>query len=224
MNNRHRAIDVLLAEIRSQILHPAGYPFDLQLLETTLQKAIEGRFGDFKKHHPLSFVATTSVVAVEERQTEECFTGSRSAFRCGSLEHLLPVRQPGTEACTVTTLVSSQETTSAGFAAALFGARAMEWSILGGLLHRWRYVMTWSQAKEMIEATDRGSQTGMRTDGGGNFFFTKGRDGDVCVGHFHRFNAEWIPLLDRLESSIRWMSGSCVMVPDFDISQISTDS
>jgi hypothetical protein len=66
--------------------------------------------------------------------------------------------------------------------------------------------MTLTQAEEMVEATERGEKTDMRTNGYSNFFFveTGNEDNPVSVAVVYRDDSRWRALVSRLDYGSRW--------------------
>lgn len=155
----------------------------------------------------LSAVATTALAAIVGKPTKKCFTGSRWAYRDGDLDNWLPTGQPDAPACSVTTFAPSREWTFAEAAEKIVGLRIPGASakLLGHELINGGHTMTLAQAEAMVEATERGEKTGMRTDGWGNFIFVETGDAEnpVSVLCVFRAGRRWLANVRRLGCDVR---------------------
>src|SRR3989338_5595935 len=124
-----------------------------------------------------SVVEMIRLGAVAGKLTKQCFTGDRYAYRDSDFDNWLPANQPNADACVITTLAPSRGWTFAKAAATVLGVSAnMPVKTLGELLIKHGHTITLSQDEEMVEKTERGANTGMRTDGWGNFAFVETGD------------------------------------------------
>src|SRR3989344_8116061 len=92
----------------------------------------------------------------------------------------------------ISTLAPSKRATFAGWATAVLGV-SPDTSIerLAKLLKESGHIMTLAQVEQMQVVTDRGENTGMRTDGWGSFYFVENEDGSVSVGRVNRGERAW---------------------------------
>lgn len=154
-----------------------------------------------------SVVAETELGAVAGKNTEQCFTGSRYAFRDGDFDRWLPAYQPKAGVCTVTTLSPKKGTTFVEWVIALFDAPTdTSVEILSKLIKKCGYVMTLTQAEEIVKAAERTPNSNMRTDGFNNFFFVENEDGNISVAFVHH-NSRWSADIARLDDDHRWSDG-----------------
>ena len=171
----------------------------------------------------LSAIATTNLGIVEAKPTEKCFTGSRWVHRDSDFDSWLPASQPNADACSMATLTPSRDWTFAEAAAAVLGIGAgTSIALLGSLLIEHGHTMTLAQAEEMVEATERGEKTGMRTDGYWNFFFVETGDpkNPVSVGNVNRGGRAWSAGVDRLGDDRRWRADRRLLVRNLDASKL----
>lgn len=220
-------LDGQLAEIKRQLRQPSGYPFDPNQLKVALQDAIEGKFPETKpKTAPpfFSIIATTQLTAIAGKKTKDCFTDkSRYAYRDSDLDNWLPKDQKKASACTIATLALKKDWTFAEAAIAVLDIGAgMNIKTMGEALIGNGHTMTLAQAEEMVEATERGDKTKMRTDGFGNFFFVEtGREEDpVSVGDVIRGGRVCCAFVRRLGSDYRWRAGRRLLVRNLDTSKL----
>ncbi len=222
-------IDGQLAEIKRQLRQSAGYPFDPYRLKIVLQDVIEGKFGDMPKKSEkqpaslLSIIATTQFGAVAEKSTNKCFTGSRWAYRDSDFDNWFPANQPMADPCVVSTLAVREDWLFVEAAAAVLGSGAgTDVALLGKLLIERSHTMTLAQAEEMVEKTERGEKTAMRTDGYGNFFFVETGDPEnpVSVGYVSRRDRDWRAHVFRLDGVDRWSAGYHLLVRNLDASKL----
>ena len=168
------------------------------------------------KPTPLLFViATTNLGAVARKKTEQCFTGSRYAYRDGDFDNWIPANQPNADACVITTLAPSKGWTFAEAAVAVLGIGAStDVVLLGNLLIQHGHTMTLAQAEEMVEKTERDEKTGMRTDGYANFFFVETGDekNPVSVAHVSRDDSRWSAYVFRLVRGYRCYAARRLLV------------
>ena len=217
-------LDGQLLEIKRQLRQLNGYPFDPNLLKVALQSAIEGIFGDAnapevisaKPIPSFSIIATTHLDALDEKKTAECFPKPRYAYRDNNFDNWLPAYQPKTDKCTIiATLEFNQNWSFVEAARALPDApKTNDAVVLGNWLIERGYIMTATQSEEMVDKTENGVETKMRTDGYGNFFFveTGNPDNPVSVGHVHRGGRGWGADVIRLGNDGRWYAVGRLLV------------
>lgn len=169
----------------------------------------------------LSIVATTSLAGIGGKKTKKCFTGSRYYYRDSDLDRWLPANQPKCDACVISTLAPTEDVTFAQWSASILGvATDTPVETLANLLKERGYVMTLAQVEAMVDATERGETTGLRTDNWGNFFFVEDNDGGVSVGYVDRDDRDWDAHVDRLGSGGRWRAGDRILVRNLDTSKL----
>lgn len=214
-------LDGQLGEIKRQLRQPNGYPFSLEQLKIALQNAIEGKFPELpivepQKQSPFSVTATTNLVALGEKKTAACFPKSRYIHRDGDFDNRLPATQPKADTCTISTLAFTKDWTFAEAAAKVLGIGAgTSIKLLGkALIENGHTMKSLAQAEIMVEKTERGDETGMRTDGYANFFFaeTGNEDNPVSVGYVSRGGRDWSADVSSLGSGRRWSTGSRLLV------------
>lgn len=74
------------------------------------------------------------------------------------------------------------------------------------------------QVEDRVEATERSENTGLRTDGFGNFFFVETGDvkNPVSVGYVYRDGRGWYASVYRLVNVNRWNSYNRLLVCNLD--------
>ena len=162
-----------------------------------------------------SVIATTNLGTFDEKKTVECFPRPRYVYRDSDLDAWLGATQPKTDACSITTLGLTKEWTFAEAAAKVLGIGAgTNVKLLGKLLIKNGHTITLTQAEEMVEATERGEKTGMRTDGYGNFFFveTGDKNNPVSVGRVDRVGRDWSAFVYSLGDGRRWRAAHRLLV------------
>ena len=171
----------------------------------------------------LSVIATTKLAAIAGKKTKQCFTGDRW-YHCDSdFDGWLPKDQPDAAASDIATLAFAKEWTFAEAATKILGLGAgTSIQLLGKALIENGHTMTLAQAEELVEAIERGEQTGLRIDGWGNFFFveTGNEDNPVSVGGVHRDVRDWDANVDRLGRGYRWSADDCLLVRNLDASKL----
>lgn len=213
-------LDGQLGEIKRQLRQPNGYPFNPEQLKIALQNAIEGKFPELpivepQKQSLFSVIATTNLGTLGEKKTAECFPKPRYVYRDGDLDNWLPATQSKTDACTIATLKPAKDWTFAEAAAKVLGIGAgTSIKLLGKALIANGHTMTLVQAEEMVDKTDRGEETKMRTDSYANFFFveTGNEDNPVSVGFVSRGGLDWSAHVGSLDDGDRWRAGSRLLV------------
>lgn len=121
-----------------------------------------------QKEPPFRVVAKTDLPAIEMKETRQCFTDPRYTRR-DVLLNRFPVKQPGTDACTIWTIALARNSTHVQLAARILGVpEGTSRRILARLLVSRGHVMTLTQA-EVIRASlrkrDRVSCFAMNVDG-----------------------------------------------------------
>ncbi len=214
-----------LFELGRQLRQPNGYPFNPEHLKVALQNAIEGRFGDVKMPSWLSVIATTQLDEAICKSTKDCFTGSRYAYRDGDFDCLLGKKQRPASASVISTIAFTKDWTFVEAAAKVLGIGAgSSVKLMGQALIENGHTMTLVQAENMVEATERGDKTGMRTDGYANFFFveTGNEEEPVSVANVNRDVSRWRAYVYRLGYGIRWNADNRLLVRNLDASKLGS--
>lgn len=162
-----------------------------------------------------SIIPTFQLGAVKGKKTKKCFPRPRYVYRDADFDNWLSADQPDANACVITTLGLSRDWMFAEAAAKVLGIGAGSNVILLGIaLIENGHTMTLAQAEEMVEATERGEETGMRTDGWGNFFFVETGDPKepVSVGCVYRGERDWGASVYRLGYGHRWYAARRLLV------------
>ena len=162
-----------------------------------------------------SVVATTNLGAIAGKPTKRCFAGSHWRYRDSDFDSWLPANQPNADECVIATLAPANDWTFAEVAATILGIGAgTDVALLGKALIENGHTMTLAQAEEMVEKTERGEKTGMRTDGYGHFFFveTGDRKNPVSVGFVRRDGRGWDARVLSLGFGFRWCAGDRLLV------------
>jgi hypothetical protein len=172
----------------------------------------------------LSIVATTPLGAVKGKPTKKCFVvGKRYYYRDDDFDNWLPASQSNAGACVITTLAPSHNWTFAEAAAAILGIGAGSGIVLlGNALIENGHTVTLPQGEEMVEKTENGVETGMRTDGYGDFCFTETGDpkNPVSVAGVFRDGPRWHALVSRLDYGFRWYAAYRLLVRNLDTSKL----
>ena len=172
-----------------------------------------------------SVVATTELGPVGGRHTKMCLTGSRYAFHDPDFRNWLPKEQAAAGGCVITALSPSQCWVFMSVVNFVLGTGVDTGTAeLGKLLVKGGHLMTLVQAEEMVERTEKGEDTGLRTDVYGNFFFTKISDpkNPVAVCRLSRDGRLWQDSLHRLDNGMRQAPHSRILIPNLDVSKLRT--
>ena len=119
--------------------------------------------------------------------------------------------------CVITTSVSAQDLTFAEVATAILGSDVMDINPIkiNELLIKKGHTMTLTQVEKMVEATERGDETGMRIDDEyGSSFLVKGanRNNLVLVDLVDRDAGFWHPYVLRVSDYYRLRANSRLLV------------
>ena len=164
-------------------------------------------------------IATTNVDAVAGKKTAECFTGSRWAYRDSDFDNWLAKSQSGAPKCAVTALGFSKGWSFIEAVRALPNAPQTDDVVeLGNWLIERGCTLEPQQVEDRVEATERSENTGLRTDGFGNFFFVETGDvkNPVSVGHVYRDGRDWNANVYRLDDDDRGYSDDRLLVCNLD--------
>jgi hypothetical protein len=179
-----------------------------------LQKFLSGLLDSEKAEKaeaPLFTISTTfHLAAVPAKRQKDCFADKkRWSYRDGCLDSYFKKDQDEAGDCDVAIAIFHKEWHFREFAAAVLGA---EWAAkslkeIGEEIIRRGLTLTCAQAEAMVEATERGEKTDMRTDGYANFYFTETGDVEnpVAVGVVLRDDPRWDAYAYRLGDGNRWL-------------------
>lgn len=162
-----------------------------------------------------SVIATTSLGAVAGKLTANCFASPQYVYRDADFDNWLSANQPDASACVISTLAFSKSWTFVEAAAKVLGIRdSTDVVLLGNALIAGGHTMTLPQGEEMVEATERGENTGMRIDGYGNFFLVETGDpkNPVSVGYVDRVGHAWNAYVFTLGYGCRRDAGHRLLV------------
>jgi hypothetical protein len=142
--------------------------------------------------------------------TNECLTGSIWGYRNLLFDTLLSKHQKATKTGTAAALATTREWRLIKAARAILGVTTNDVKKLGNLLIKGGYTLTLKQVQDLVERTEAGEATGLKTDGYANFFFveTGNEDEPVLVGivdHRHvRDVICWDANIDHLDGGRYW--------------------
>ena len=168
-------------------------------------------------------IATTSLGALDEKPTKECFPKPRYVYRDNDFDNWLHANQPKTDDCVISTLAFTKGWTFVEAAAKVLGIGADSGiKTLGKALIENCYTMTLAQAERMVDKTERGDKTEMHTNGYGNFFFveTGNEDDPVSVGFVDRGGGDWCAHIYSLDFGLRWVADFRLLVRNLDASKL----
>ena len=172
----------------------------------------------------LSVSATTNLDKVEGKGTSKCLSSSLWGYPSGDFDRWFPVNQPDADACVISTLVAHENwRIFAGTAVAILGIDAgTSTQMLGKALIENGHTMTLAQADEMVEKTESGDNTDMRTNGYGNFFFVEtGDENDpVSVGCVFRDERVWRANIRGLGRGNRWNAVDRLLVRNLEATKL----
>ncbi len=176
----------------------------------------------------LSVIATTHLDdAVKGKKTAKCFTNGWY-YRDGDFDKWLAKDQPDADACIVSACAVSKGWTFAEAAAEVLSSEGVEVNprsdvkLLGEALIRGGHTLTLPQIEVLKERTERGEDTGLRTDCYGNFFFVETGDSvnPVSVGGVNRGGRGWNAGVNQLGNVGRWDAGRRLLVRNLDASKL----
>lgn len=172
-----------------------------------------------------SIIETINLGAVPGKKTARCFKSILYAHRDSDFDNWLGKNQPDAAPCEVSVCTAGKEGwTFAEAACALPGVKqTSDTAALGRSLIINGYTVTLSQIEDLVESTERGEKTGLRTDGYGNFFFveTDNEYYPVLVGLVRRNVCDWNANLDRLGADYRWHAVDRILVRNLDASKLA---
>lgn len=172
-----------------------------------------------------SSASTYALGTVVGKKTKKCCTGKLWYYRDGDFDNWLPGDQPNTDSGTVTVLTPMKDWTFAEAAVSVLNVSPdTPVAILGKLLKERGFTMTLTQLEAIVEATERGNATGLRTDGWGNFAFveTGNENNPVSVASMLRNDdaRPWFAYVNGLSNDYRWGADYRLMVCNLDPSKL----
>lgn len=217
-------IDGQLTEIKRQLRQKSGYPFDASLLKDSLQKVVEGKFGDMKPPSLFSLIATTNLDAVPGKLTQECFVDwkYRDLYMKNQPQSFrLPLSQATTGACVITTLAIGKDVTLDELTSRLLGICICRGNkYVSKIIRRYRYTVTLPQIEKMVLDGTLRQSIGIRDDTYGNFFFIENGHGNISFCRVY-FYEDWGVHFDSgLHSYEHWKAGFRLFVPNLDASRL----
>jgi|GEM_PF-1202822 len=180
-------------------------------------EAVKNRRREEASQEPIpplfSVIARTKLGAIDGKKTSKCFIGTRYYYRDVDFDNWLPTKQSPVAASVITTLEASRGWTFVQAASFVLGVSAdTSVEMFAALLKEHGHTMTLAQAEDMVERTERGEKTDMRTDGWANFFFVENGDGSVSVGGVDRDDRVWDACVYSLDDGYVWSAGSHLFV------------
>lgn len=169
----------------------------------------------------LSVVATINLGAVKGKKTAKCFT-SGWYYRDGDFDRFLGTDQPDADACAVSICAVNSDWTFVEAVRALAGAPQTGDTVeLGNWAIKSGYTLALPQIEDIVVRTERGENTGLRTDGGVNCFLvgTGDPENPVSVGLVRRVRRGWLAFVYRLGDGLRWFAGRRLLVRNLDASK-----
>jgi len=126
-------------------------------------------------------ITEVTLLATTKKKTSDCFLGSRYYYRDPDLDNWLPKMEPSGKEGQLTIYQLEKELSFKGVAQAILGVDEASLNNLAkGFIDR-GHVVVLPQIELLIERTDAGENTGLRTDGRINFFFVENEEGGVSV-------------------------------------------
>ena len=171
----------------------------------------------------LAFFGDTELPEIPSRMTEECFSRPRAHRAHSDRLRLLPIIQPKTKPCVVTTLVPKKDASFAEWAGTIVGAgTSTDIVLLAKLLKERGYTMTFPQAERMVKVTESKLNGSARTESLNIFFFVKNKKTDVSVVRFYYYGPcqgfPGIPVLEilQLENNHSRRANKYLFVPNLN--------
>ena len=171
-------------------------------------------------------LATTALAASATKKTSKCLTGPRWDYREGGFDNWFPVNQPKADASEISTIGFKRGWTFAEAVEKVLGLAIPGASIklLGQKLIAGGHTMTLVQLEDMVEATERGENTGMRTNGYASLCFveTGNEEGPVSVARVNSVDSRWGVSIVRLGEGFRRNAGYRLLVRNLDASKLGS--
>jgi len=175
-----------------------------------------------KQPRLLSVIAIVNLPAITGKKTAKCFTNGW-AFRDPDFDKYLAKDQPDAAACVISVCAVGKVWTFIEAVHALPGAPETSDVVeLGNWLIQKGHTLTPPQAEDLKERTERGEDTGLCTDGYGNFFFVETGDSKnpVSVGYVYRGRCDWDARIGRLGDGGCWGAGRRLLLRNADTSKL----
>lgn len=154
----------------------------------------------------LKEVGKVILSATAEKETKKSFIGDRYYYRAPELDSWLPKLQPDGKEGEFTVHQLEKQLNFREIAAAILGLdETSDLDLLAKALIENGHTVVPSQIESLIERTDAGENTGLRTDGWGNFFFVHNKEGGVSVVFVYRYDdRQWYVVVRRFDYDHRW--------------------
>lgn len=155
----------------------------------------------------LKLVKEVAVGATDQKKVSELFIGKRYYYRDPNVDSWLPKMSPAAGEGKLSVYQLEKEMKFKEVALAILGiddSLASGVDVARGLIEDRRTTAP-AQIQNLIERTDAGEDTGLRTDGWGNFFFVENKEGGVSVVRVGRSgDGRWSVGVRRLDYGGRW--------------------
>jgi len=163
----------------------------------------------------LAIIAMNRLDPVDAKKTSECFV-SPGYVRAADLDVLLPVEQPPSRICTITTLAPKRAAAFKEWAAALLASAPLGATLreLGELLARRDHLMTFAQFEAVIIEAADGAKNGVRLDGVANFCFVENHKKRVSLMSAVCATERWFIDMHRFEYDFAWPPDRRLLVPN----------
>lgn len=149
-------------------------------------------------------IQRTDIGAVGSKETAKCFTDEHYVYCDGDFSRWLRPVQPRADACTVTALTSAQDADFVEWARMILASPIPDHSLEAQIKRSGYAIASLPQIEEIVAVTERGIDTGVRTDGWGNFFFLENEEGGISVGQIRCLACGWEPTIFRFRRRGRW--------------------
>ncbi|MEK7607339.1 MAG: hypothetical protein AAB484_00200 [Patescibacteria group bacterium] len=150
-------------------------------------------------------ITKVTIPVTTEKKTKDCFLGDRYCYRDSDLDNLLAKVQPTGMAGQFTVHQLEKELNFKEVAQAILGVDEAPLNDLAkGIIEKGHTVVL-PQIESLIERTDTGENTGLRTDGYANFFFVINKEGGVSVVNVPRYGGRrWNVYVYHFGNGLRW--------------------
>lgn len=137
-----------------------------------------------RKSSLIKVAETTRIQYSTGKETRKCFTGSLyEGYRSDDFDRLLPVSQPETTACVITTLTGPEASFTDWAAAVLDVSTNTPVRTLSNLLKERDYVMTLVEVGNLVKRREHVLTRSLFVEGWGNYFFVKNKNGSLSVAN-----------------------------------------
>jgi len=168
----------------------------------------------------LTVIETVSLDTVAGKATTDCFTDTARYSQDGNgYTHDLPVFQPATGACAISTYVFRAKMTSKRLASVVLGV-PLETPVaeLSRLLKERGHLVTLPQLEQLVQAV----KIDLRVNRLGTFFFVENVQGDVSIGDMYGdcHDRRWRIRIDDLDDDFGWGIGNHLLVRGLDATRL----